>query len=191
MKIRKLCSLLAPTLYVVLLLGLVRVFLPNPSEQVSRESSVSDETIEKTLAAVDSVVHPRPILAPHEVVQIQLDGLASEDASGGILQCMVFASPGNRAVTGPLVRFAKMVRSPPFDVLANPETVLIGKEILEEGVARILVTVVREERIYPFVWVLSQQDMSPYEGCWMTDGVFPLSFEQASGLGSGDKPNSI
>lgn len=180
-----------PTLYVVFSMFLIWSFLPNPAPPQVAKSAVSEKKLESVLATVEAVEQPRPELTPEEVVQIQLDGLASDDVTQGILQCMTFASPNNRAVTGPLVRFAQMVRQPPFDALANPETVLIGQSVFDAEQVRILVTAVREGNVHPFVWVLSKQSVLPYEGCWMTDAVFPLEFERTFGPPNADKPNSI
>ena len=124
------------------------------------------------------LVHPSPELSPAEVVRVQLEGLSDGQSERGVLQCMTFASPSNRSVTGPLERFGRMVRAKPFDVFADPDRVLIGKTKLVDGKARVLVTVVAGKKLSLFVWVLSKQTDAPYENCWMTDAVFPVMIDK-------------
>jgi hypothetical protein len=123
------------------------------------------------------VALPRPELSPAEVVRLQLDGLSDATPDGvGIVQCFAFASPGNRLVTGPLERFGKMVRKPPFDCLGRSQAVLIGRPQFEHGVARILVTVVDESsQVRAFSFILAKQKSVPVAGCWMTDAVLPAA----------------
>lgn len=116
---------------------------------------------------------PRPELSAEDVVRIQLAGLRDARPDGlGILQCFVFASPGNRQVTGPLERFGQMVRQAPYDSLARTQAVLIGRSHIDRDVARILVTVVDETaQVRAFTFILAKQKSAPMTGCWMTDAV--------------------
>lgn len=121
---------------------------------------------------------PEPGLLPKEVVEIQVSAMADKDQRRGALQCASFASPENFAVTGPLDRFARMLRDPKFLILSSPDTVVVGDTIFQDENARVLVTVLSGERTRAFVWVLSKQSgAGPWNGCWMTDGVFPMRLE--------------
>jgi hypothetical protein len=122
-----------------------------------------------------NVVLPRPSLEPEDVVKLQLDGLADQRADGiGILQCYCFASPANRAVTGPLENFGRVVRQAPFLPLANPRAVLIGRPQYDGRIARLLVTVIDERsQIQAFAFFLTRQREAPFTDCWMTEAVFP------------------
>jgi hypothetical protein len=124
---------------------------------------------------LERIALPRPELPPADVVKLQVAGLSDASAGGlGILQCYVFASPANRQITGPLDRFGEMVRRPPFDGLARPRAVLVGRPQIQQDVARLLVTVVdHEDQIRAYAFVLSKQKMAPLKDCWMTDAVFP------------------
>src|SRR5437868_5608431 len=65
---------------------------------------------------------PHPDLSPDEVMRIILDALQHNDTPGadcGIETAFNFASPANRAVTGPLPRFVEMVRNPMYQSLMN------------------------------------------------------------------------
>jgi hypothetical protein len=129
------------------------------------------------LASLDltRVVLPRPDLAPDEVVRLQLGGLSDPQADGvGILQCYCFASPSNRAITGPLERFGRMVRQGPYRCLTRPRALLVGQPQYGDRVARLLVTVIdHHSSVQAFMFVLTRQQASPFEDCWMTEAVLP------------------
>ena len=58
---------------------------------------------------------PKPELTPEQVVEIQVEALRKNDVptpDAGIATTFRFASPGNRKVTGPLERFAPIVKAP-------------------------------------------------------------------------------
>lgn len=120
----------------------------------------------------ESLRQPSETFAPTDVVRIQLEGMADKDRGRGAVQCFAFASPGNRLVTGPLPRFAKMVTQPPYDLLADADATVIGRTLLEdETTARVFVAALRGQEIETFVWILTRQANAPYVNCWMTDSV--------------------
>jgi hypothetical protein len=121
------------------------------------------------------VVFPSASLAPEEVVRLQLAGLSDPKADGvGILQCYAFASPANRAVTGPLDRFGEIVRQGPYQCMARPQAMLIGRPQLDQRIARVLVTIIDQNaRVCAFTFVLTRQKEAPFEDCWMTEAVLP------------------
>ena len=110
------------------------------------------------------------------MIRVQIEALRDTDAPGvGALQCYCFAAPSNRVVTGPLQRFAQMVRRPPFDSLGGSRTFSIGKEQLSNQYARsMVVTVGADLRVQAYSWVLRKHTEAPFAGCWLTVGVFPL-----------------
>jgi hypothetical protein len=115
---------------------------------------------------------PSADMEPADVVQLQLASLGDMDRERGIRQCFLFASPANRIVTGPPSRFGRMVMSPPYDVLCQRRTTLVGKTLIVVDYARVLVTVAidaHEVRVFQFE--LSRQKTAPYTDCWMTDAV--------------------
>jgi hypothetical protein len=122
---------------------------------------------------LDSIVFPNPTLPPEEVVRLQLTGLSNAKTDGaGILQCFCLASPGNRIVTGPLERFGQMVRSEPYQCMAHPRAVLIGRPEHGDDVARLLVTIVdQRHNVRAFAFILSKQKEKPFKDCWMTEAV--------------------
>ena len=67
-----------------------------------------------TTARTAELVYPNPDIAPAEVIAIQLNGLQYNDSpetDAGIRQTWAFAHPRNRATTGPLPRFASMLKA--------------------------------------------------------------------------------
>jgi hypothetical protein len=64
---------------------------------------------------------PDPALSPAEVVAIQLDALQENEGAtdAGIAQTWAFAHPDNKRVTGPLPRFAQMIKGPQYRMLLN------------------------------------------------------------------------
>ena len=121
------------------------------------------------------VALPNAQRSPEEVVRLQLTGLSDETPDGvGILQCYCFASPANRAITGPLDRFGAMVRQGPYQCMARPSALLIGRPQHDQRVARVLVTVIDENsRVRAFTFVLARQQEPPFQDCWMTEAVLP------------------
>jgi len=161
-----------PTLYVLVSFCIAMY----ASQGTSQSTSGLAKQIDFLSFRIKTAKRPSPSLSPDEVVRLQLTGLKCPDQALGVLQCMNFASPDNVAGTGPLDRFGRMVRSAEFSMLGDHDEVLIGQTIFLDGRARVLVTLVKEQELHSFVWVLSRQEKAPFERCWMTDGVFPVRF---------------
>lgn len=123
---------------------------------------------------------PTPDLTPAEVTRIQLEALRTNTLlNEGIALTYRFASPANRRTTGPLPRFVRMLRSPPYDRLLNHRAVTYGPLEIEKDTAYqpIVVTDSDGEQL-AYLWVLSRQGDGEYRDCWMTDAV--ISSEDAS-----------
>ena len=120
---------------------------------------------------------PAPDLSPTDVVLAQLEGLRREPLDGagaglGIRRAWEFASPANREATGPVDRFADMVRGSIYRVLLEHRAAQLGPLLEDDGEAQQEVLVLTsDDQTVGFTWVLSLQDDHPHEGCWMTDGV--------------------
>lgn len=129
----------------------------------------SEERVTRELAI------PKPELAPEQVVEVQLEGLGSDDLTWGIKQCFEFASPGNKQSTGPLTRFAAMVQKAPYDALIKRHLVLVGTPHIDDEKAIVMVTILDDhDEIRVFEFWLSKQHGEGVEDCWMTDAVYPL-----------------
>lgn len=129
----------------------------------------------------EDLILPTPKLEPHEVVALQLKGLAKDPEAGGIEQCFALASPGNKKSTGPLQRFAAMLHRAPYNVLLFHHLVLVGKPVVEGDTANVIVTLLdANDHIFIFQFVLSKQHGKEFENCWMTDAVFLIQQIQDS-----------
>lgn len=124
--------------------------------------------------------HPTPWLGPAEVVAVQLDALRSEPGGPrdggtpgpGLRTAWAFASPANQAATGPLERFARMLRGSVYGGLLGHRAVQLGPVVESGDEARLEVLVLTaDDRTVGFTWVLGRQERPPHAGCWLTDGV--------------------
>ncbi|MEL6615366.1 MAG: DUF4864 domain-containing protein [Bacteroidota bacterium] len=116
---------------------------------------------------------PSPDLTPQEVIQLQVEALQVGDDEG-IETAFRFASPGNRATTGPLDRFTRMVREGYGDMLGF-ERAEFGRMVVEGDEAVQRVTLIQPDgRRTAYLFALSKQSGGPYADCWMTDAVMPV-----------------
>uniref|UniRef100_A0A7S4MB85 Ig-like domain-containing protein n=1 Tax=Odontella aurita TaxID=265563 RepID=A0A7S4MB85_9STRA len=124
-----------------------------------------------------------PSVPPDAVVRSQLLALQNDD----MYTVFKFASPSNKAVTGPWQRFGEMVRTPPYAALVRHSRaeIMLTVSSSDDTAYRCLVQVWpdpnREPAMPapPFVeywWDLSRsfEKDSPYQGCYMVDGVRPI-----------------
>ncbi|MBC7921110.1 MAG: DUF4864 domain-containing protein [Ferruginibacter sp.] len=122
---------------------------------------------------------PSPDLSPAEVVAIQLKALQQNDAQdNGIAVAFNFASPTNKAATGPLNRFKLLVRNPLYEPLLNFRSFRAGKVVMEQGQAhQVIVVTDQQGNQAAFLFSLSKQNRTPHQDCWMTDSVVRLETE--------------
>lgn len=118
---------------------------------------------------------PSPLQTPAQVVGLQLQALKDNDApepDTGIMVAFGFASPANRATTGPLERFVSLVHSPVYQPLLSFRAVQRGTMVVTDDQAQESVLILDGEgKTAVFVFALSRQIGGLYNGCWMTDGV--------------------
>ena len=119
---------------------------------------------------------PSPTLSAADVVAVQLAALQTEPRDGvgpgaGIRLAWSFASPGNRAATGPLDRFADLLRNPLYAALLEHRAAQLGP-VQERGDAAQLEVLVlaHDDRTAGFTWLLTRGG-PPGAACWLTDGV--------------------
>jgi len=128
-------------------------------------------------ASGDELGDPRPdaSLGPDEVVRIQLEALRGNDASDrGIAICFRFASPDNKASTGPVERFGQMIKNGVYALMLDYEDVQYDPVEVMDGYARQRVTLIGATRIVKYAFYLSRQSHPACDGCWMTDSVTPI-----------------
>jgi len=118
---------------------------------------------------------PDPARTAEEVVRIQLQAMRDNDSpepDSGIATAFAFASPANKAQTGPLGRFTPMVHSALYKALLNYKSAQMGPMTVQGDAAEQSVLLLDAEgRTAVFVFTLSRQTREPFAGCWMTDGV--------------------
>ena len=120
---------------------------------------------------------PNPSLSPEQVVLIQLNAMANNDSptkDAGIALVYKFASLANRAQTGPLSRFKRMIYGG-YKVMLNHTNAQLGTLQREDGHAAVNVFLVASDgKKVGFRFFLSKQSEGNYRGCWMTDAVIPI-----------------
>ena len=116
---------------------------------------------------------PRPELSPAEVIRIQLEALRNNDEGNrGIEVAFRFASPANRASTGPLLRFVRMIEEGPYALMLEYREAAYGAVEVRAERARQRVTLTGARARISYWFHLSRQSDAPFEGCWMTDAVY-------------------
>lgn len=120
---------------------------------------------------------PSPALSPEDVVRIQLEALRRNDLQNrGIAVAFRFASPANRANTGPLERFVSMIRNGPYALMLRFRAASYGPVESRGFRARQRVTLADAGRSVTYWFYLSRQSEEPYIDCWMTDAVYVEPF---------------
>jgi hypothetical protein len=119
---------------------------------------------------------PSPALTPERVVEIQLDALRRNDLpepDAGIATAFRFASPGNRRTTGPVERFALIVKSPAYRPMIGHRIAGYGPMKVNGDRAACRVKIVAADgKAHDYEFRLSKD---PASACWFTDGVLPFT----------------
>ncbi|MEM1023014.1 MAG: DUF4864 domain-containing protein [Myxococcota bacterium] len=128
------------------------------------------------LFAFSADAQPSPELGVEAVVRVQLEALKLNpqlDDDAGIRLAFRFASPSNRAQTGPIERFIPMVKAPAYAPLLGFDSSSVVVMNAKPSGAHVVVEVRRGSKTQMYMWVLSLQE----NGCWMTDAVVPVEPE--------------
>lgn len=122
------------------------------------------------------VVGPSPALNPTEVIAAQLTALRNNgEDNAGIARAFRFASPGNRRMTGPLPRFAMMIKAQ-FPEMLTFERMAFGPlRVHGERALQVVILVQPDASLHAYRYLLSRVTTDDCDGCWMIDGVVPLS----------------
>ena len=151
---------------------LVPVFL-SIALVVGNTPVLAQKTAAGTASPLSETLVPDPVLSPGEVIRIQLEALRHNDEQDrGIEVAFRFASPANRANTGPLARFIPMIKQGPYALMLDFRDATYGpvETAADRARQRVTLTGARETMTYWFY--LSRQSEPPYVDCWMTDSVF-------------------
>ncbi len=123
---------------------------------------------------------PHPSYTPEQVVRIQVESLAGPGGSEeGIARVFQFASPSNKAATGPFERFSRLVRAPEYAPMLRHTHAEYGPVLVEGSLAfqAVLITAWEGSR-HLYLFQLSRQKTGSMKGCWMTDTVLPIRSER-------------
>ena len=123
---------------------------------------------------------PHPSLTPRQVVALQLDALRRNDdphPDAGIAAAFGFASPANRRATGPVARFAVMLKGPTYGPMLNHSAAQLGPTRVDGEVARTQAVMLGGDgRMVAYDFTLSRD---PESRCWLTDSVLLAPVEVA------------
>jgi Domain of unknown function (DUF4864) len=127
---------------------------------------------------------PDPALSPAEVVAIQLAALQANDTpetDAGIAQTWAFAHPDNKRVTGPLPRFAQMIKGPLYGILLNHRSHEVEEVSRTDDQVIFEVTVTGQSgEVVGYRWSVAKVTDGESAGAWMTIAVSrPLAVGEA------------
>jgi ribosomal protein S28E/S33 len=151
----------------------------NPSEVIMRSSLLAAALLVLTVTSAPAadLLEPDPGLTPAEVVETQLTALQTNDTpetDAGIAQTWAFAHPNNKRMTGPLPRFAQMIKGPLYRVLLDHrahEVEEIGRTD-DEVVFGVIVTGQNGDVVI-YQWKVGKVPDGEDAGAWMTTAVSP------------------
>ena len=126
---------------------------------------------------------PTPDIAPQDVVKIQLSSLMNNNqpyVNAGIEQTWEFAHPSNRAFTGPIQRFTRMMYAPSYAVMLDHKNHDTLEVKLEDNTAYFFIELTSSDgQMFGFKWTLEKvNEEGIFKDCWMTTAVstpMPLS----------------
>ena len=122
------------------------------------------------------LIKPNSNLKPFEVLLIQLNSLKNNDnpyKDAGIEQTWEFAHPNNKAVTGPLDKFKKMIYSKSYKLLISHlnSEITILKETEDMSVYKVIVLTKNKKKYY-YIWQVEKVFLEGnLKNCWMTTSV--------------------
>lgn len=127
---------------------------------------------------------PSPERTPQEVVEIVVDALrtnAASDGDEGIATVFRFASPANRAVTGPLERFTLMIKTGYDDMLGHVSSRFDEMTVVDDRALQAVWLTQPSGTEVGYAFQLGRQHGGEYDGMWMTESVLPLGEGARSG----------
>ena len=98
-------------------------------------------------------VQPNPRLTPQQVVRAQLEALRRNDRDDrGIEVAFRFASPQNKRNTGPLPRFARMIKDGPYALMLRYVDASYAPVKIDGDVAAQQVTLIDVDQAVTFIF---------------------------------------
>jgi len=112
------------------------------------------------------------------VVQIQMNALKYNDnaTNDGVRTVRRFASPDNREAVGSTADYVRIVQREPYAAMLTHDSAEFEPSRFEEDTARVRVTTREDGNVTArYTFRVRKQDGGEYDGCWMTEGVRPLT----------------
>jgi hypothetical protein len=112
------------------------------------------------------------------VVQIQMNALKYNDntTDDGIRVVRHFSSPANRDAVGSFADLARVIKSPGYSSMLSYDSAEFRPLRTSTDTATVTVVTRTNGTVTgSYDFYLSKQDGGRYDGCWMTNGVRPLS----------------
>ena len=125
----------------------------------------------------EDVRQPDRSLEPRDIIEIQLRALQCNDTpttDAGIAQTWAFSHPDNRQITGPLERFAAMLKGPNYRILLDHRSYQIERVVRTPTMAIFRVRLVAVDGTQVSLkWQVTKVERGVFAGAWMTIGVSP------------------
>lgn len=133
--------------------------------------------------ADDAPPAPSPEHTPEQVVRIVIEALRDNDPrdDAGIATVYRFASPGNRASTGPLPRFSLMIKRGFSDMLEHRSSRFDEMRVIDDKALQAVWLTLPSGTETGYLFQLGRQRGGDYDGMWMTEAVLPLGPGERSG----------
>ena len=122
------------------------------------------------------MIKPDPTISSKDVISIQLKALQINNSpfeDAGIEQTWEFAHPNNKASTGPLERFKKMIYSDSYKILIEHENnkIIILEELENKLVYKVNI-LSKDKKRYYYIWQIEKVEQEGIlKDCWMTTAV--------------------
>jgi len=122
------------------------------------------------------LIKPSSDLKPFDVLMIQLNSLKNNNnpyKDAGIEQTWEFAHPNNKALTGPLEKFKKMIYGENYKILIRHENTktIILKKTPNKFIYKVYVLSKDKEKYY-YIWQIEKViEEGKFKDCWMTTRV--------------------
>jgi hypothetical protein len=134
------------------------------------------------LASLAAEPRPNPGRSPAEVIRTVVEALQNPNSpspNAGIFTVYQFASPANRANTGPYGNFLRLVKHPNFaPLLTRHETVYRPLSYAGDRAEQDVLLRLEDGRTVGFRLVVSRQTYEQTQGrcsgCWMVNQVSPV-----------------
>lgn len=127
-------------------------------------------------AFAQSLVQPSTELTAENVISIQLKALSDAEydpeTDSGAAQVWAFAHPSNRAMTGPLPRFTRMLKSLNYRPLIGHRQHFLRLVEETKDKAHFAVRVTGQDGwVYGYSWQLAKVPEGAFANMWMTTTV--------------------